>query len=68
MYALQKGKCACCGIEEASFKRKLHVDHDKNTGSVRGLLCTQCNPGIGYFKHSIDRLEKAIQYLKKFKN
>lgn len=67
MYLLQGGKCAICSQPEASFKRKLHVDHNHSTGQVRGLLCTQCNPGIGYFQESIERLEMALTYLKKFK-
>ncbi len=67
LYKAQGGNCACCGIHESTFKRNLHVDHDHETGIVRGLLCTQCNPGIGYFKHSIERLEMAIGYLNKFK-
>lgn len=67
LYTAQNGSCACCGVHESAFKRQLHVDHDHITGKVRGLLCTQCNPGIGYFKDSIERLEMAIKYLKKFK-
>lgn len=67
LYASQDGKCACCGQHESAFKRKLHVDHDHETGKIRGLLCTQCNPGIGYFQDSIPRLEMALAYLKKFK-
>lgn len=67
LYESQNGNCACCGSAEENFKRNLHVDHDHETGKVRGLLCTQCNPGIGYFQDSIERLELAITYLKKFK-
>lgn len=59
--------CACCGSHMSNFKRRLHVDHDHKTGLVRSLLCTECNPGIGYFDHSIERLEMAIRYLEKFK-
>lgn len=68
IHASQNGKCGCCGVDEKNFKRNLHVDHDHNTGKIRGLLCTQCNPGLGYFEDSIEKLEKAIAYLKKFKN
>jgi hypothetical protein len=64
----QKECCDCCGQHQSKFKRRLHVDHDHETGQIRGLLCTECNPAIGYLKHSIDRLEMAIRYLKKFKN
>lgn len=63
----QLGCCACCGKHESMFKRRLHVDHDKETGYVRSLLCTECNPGIGYFKHSIQRMQLGIDYLIKFK-
>lgn len=67
MYDKQGGKCACCLIPSEEFKNGLHVDHDHKTGEVRGLLCTQCNPGIGYFEDSVDRLKLAITYLEKFK-
>ena len=67
MYREQKGCCACCGLHESKFKRGLHVDHDHETKQVRALLCTRCNPGLGYFEDSIEKLELAISYLKKFK-
>ena len=67
MFDEQKGCCGCCGQSHTLFKRGLHVDHDHSTGQVRALLCTECNPGLGYFQDSIDRLEMAITYLKKFK-
>ncbi len=67
LYDKQKGCCDCCGVHESKFKRSLHVDHDHVTGQVRGLLCTRCNPGLGYFGDSIEKLEMAIAYLKKFK-
>jgi hypothetical protein len=61
------GKCWVCNEEEA-----VHIDHNHNccTGSyscgkcIRGILCSQCNTGLGLFKDSLDRLEKAIKYLK----
>jgi len=67
MFEEQQGCCACCGKPESEFKRGLHVDHDHTNGQVRALLCTRCNPGLGYFEDSIERLEMAIAYLKKFK-
>jgi hypothetical protein len=67
MYEAQNGKCDCCKRPEAEFKRGLHVDHDHVTGQVRALLCTKCNPGLGYFDDDIEKLEMAIAYLKKFK-
>jgi Recombination endonuclease VII len=67
MFKNQNGCCDCCGQTSENFRRGLHVDHDHTTGQVRALLCTQCNPGLGYFKDSVERLEMAIKYLKKFK-
>jgi hypothetical protein len=68
MLRIQDGRCGCCGIHQSRFVRRLHVDHDHATGKIRGLLCTQCNPGIGYFQHSIERLKLGVAYLEKFKN
>jgi hypothetical protein len=65
----QNYKCAICGIvQEESlrlFKRLLFVDHCHNTSRVRGLLCQNCNNGLGNFKDSTEFLDKAINYLKK---
>ena len=67
MLTSQNHCCGCCGRHKSEFKRGLHVDHNHITGQIRGLLCTRCNPGIGYFEDSIEKLELAITYLKKFK-
>ena len=60
LYKEQGGRCAL-GHEV----KRLHVDHDHKTGKVRGLLCYNCNNGIGRLKDSIDLLQKAIVYLSK---
>lgn len=71
----QKGRCAICAKKETVSigggqrrKRKLAVDHCHETGRVRGLLCTNCNKGIGHFKDSTELLENAIRYLHPVKN
>lgn len=51
--------CAVCG----SFER-LVVDHSYITGEVRGVLCSNCNCGLGFFGDSPERLEAAAQYLR----
>ena len=40
------------------------VDHDHITNKFRGHLCHSCNRGLGIFGDSIERLERAIEYLK----
>jgi hypothetical protein len=44
--------------------RYFHVDHDPDTGRARGLLCMECNTGIGELKHSPEILDLAISYLR----
>ena len=69
MFDNQDGRCAVCGKEESAVhhsgkRRNLAVDHCHDTGIVRGLLCTECNRGIGSFRDNIEFLENAIRYLR----
>lgn len=57
----QKGVCAICG---GVCTRRLAVDHDHETGKVRGLLCNNCNRGLGHFQDNVGFLDAAIRYLK----
>ncbi len=57
-------RCEICGTHESKLKRKLSVDHDHDTGKVRGLLCTKCNMGMGYFNDKIVHMMLALDYLK----
>lgn len=63
LFESQQGRCAICGGHQTEFKKRLHVDHDHDTGQVRGLLCGTCNTGLGMFRDNIDLLDKAIKYL-----
>lgn len=59
----QGGGCAICGRVEEPDGRRLSIDHDHNTGEVRGILCNNCNNGIGSFGDDIEGMHKAISYL-----
>ena len=65
MFAQQSGCCAICGKHQTEFKTKLAVDHCHTSGEVRGLLCSNCNIGIGYLKDSDELFSAASQYLNK---
>lgn len=51
--------CDICGTI-AFGKRRAHIDHDHEAGSIRGVLCHRCNTGIGLLGNN---LIKAIEYL-----
>jgi len=62
----QQGKCAICGTVLATLPpRHTHVDHDHQTGRIRGILCHPCNIGLGNFKETIASFKAAITYLRK---
>ena len=65
MFVLQNGKCAICGKHQTELKKALHIDHCHSTGKIRGLLCGNCNRGIGMLKDDIENLKCAILYLNK---
>jgi hypothetical protein len=53
------GKCAICGSD-----KKLGIDHCHKTKKIRGILCGDCNRGLGLFKDNQEFLLKAVNYLK----
>lgn len=67
MFTEQKGLCALCGDSQYNMKQSLHVDHCHLTNKVRGLLCRNCNMGLGTFCDSEEFLQRAIEYLRKHK-
>jgi hypothetical protein len=65
MFEEQKGRCAICGIHQSEMSKALSVDHNHNTGEIRGLLCNNCNTAIGKLKtdDGIELLQKAMEYI-----
>lgn len=57
----QGGKCAICGGEDEWFS--LAVDHCHDKKHIRGLLCSQCNRGLGLFRENPEWLRKAAEYI-----
>jgi hypothetical protein len=70
MYAEQDGRCAICknpvrlkgvGKEKTDIA---HLDHNHKTGAARGLLCQNCNTGIGFLQDDLSVLIAAVEYLR----
>ena len=63
MLRAQGDACAICA--QPPGERSLAVDHDHETGEVRGLLCSACNAGLGMFGDSSPTLIRAWEYLQR---
>lgn len=68
MLELQGDACALCGTgdnKSPGEKRTQNwsVDHCHKTDRVRGLLCTNCNRGLGLLGDTVESLKKAVEYL-----
>ena len=66
MLEKQKGRCLICERHHSELKRILEVDHDHETGQIRGLLCGKCNVGIGHIT-DVTALLEAVIYLERAK-
>ena len=69
LHEKQNGLCGICGQPETVVmygkQMDLAVDHDHDTGKVRGLLCSNCNNGLGRFYDNVELLQNAIEYIEK---
>lgn len=65
MLEKQDGVCAICQKPEMMTRHRSHlsVDHHHKTGAVRGLLCSQCNNGLGRFFDDAAGLRRAAEYV-----
>ena len=63
----QGSGCAICREgPSAQNYGKLHVDHDRATGLVRGLLCQNCNTALGLLDEKVENVRMAVRYLEPF--
>jgi len=66
MEEANESRCSICGRtpeEVGRVARELAVDHNHGSGKVRGLLCHQCNAGIGLLGDDPERLSMAAAYI-----
>ena len=66
----QEGRCQICRcvlfleVDRKGRSDAVHVDHEHTSGRVRGLLCSDCNRGLGCFHDREEVLISAAQYIK----
>lgn len=60
--------CAICKVHQSKLKKALCVDHNHQTGEVRGLLCDMCNRAIGLLRESLQLFASATAYLQRYTN
>lgn len=70
MLKKQNYGCDCCGEKHNPKKKRgrLYVDHDHETGEVRGLLCSKCNLILGHFDYNLALLQRALDYINLYKD
>jgi hypothetical protein len=69
MLQMQDGRCGLCGADspgkQTGTDKKMYVDHDHQSGKVRGLLCSRCNVGLGMFRDDPELMRRAAEYIEK---
>lgn len=68
MFDNQNGKCKICDKDLILFKsnyvgKHACIDHNHDTGKIRGILCDKCNRGLGFFNDNKELLKRASEYL-----
>jgi hypothetical protein len=64
LYLLQNNECAIC--KNKFLEHMIDIDHSHKTNKIRGLLCPNCNAGLGLLGDNLNFLQKAIEYLNKY--
>ncbi|GAA3568558.1 hypothetical protein GCM10022419_056680 [Nonomuraea rosea] len=65
MLERQANRCLTCRQEFAhdGTRTTAHVDHDHQTGQVRGILCQQCNKALGLLYENVETMQRMIDYV-----
>ena len=63
---IQHNRCAICDAHAADNHKELSLDHDHETGEIRGLLCNNCNTVLGMADDNPHLLRAAADYLEKY--
>jgi hypothetical protein len=63
---IQENCCGVCSLPKEQYHKNMAVDHCHETGDIRGILCNNCNAGMGCFGDNPETLLNAINYLTKY--
>lgn len=62
LFIKQNGLCAICESDKSGKNdRYFAVDHNHKTDEVRGLLCTNCNPKLGWYEKNSISVERYLE-------
>lgn len=66
LFAAQGNKCACCGESNPNSLKPWHIDHDHDTGEIRGILCFRCNQLLGMLGDTLEKLTDKTTQLRSY--
>jgi hypothetical protein len=62
---LDAQRWACLVCDTALTLKTAHIDHDHATGAIPGVLCFNCNGGLGQFRDNAITLRRAASYIER---
>ena len=66
MSKASQGRCYVCGAPDGTDRNPHHIDHNHDTGELRGLLCVGCNVSLGLLEENPDRIRALADYIEGF--
>lgn len=61
MVLLQEEKCLICSKPFNELNKNPHIDHDHETGEIRGILCGSCNTKLGWYESFGESIQKYLK-------
>jgi hypothetical protein len=67
IFEAQGRRCKICRTDSPTSKRKWQIDHCHDTGQIRGILCHNCNVGLGHFRDNPKFMKAAAAHVEEFR-
>lgn len=65
MFLSQGNSCGACSTTQPTHKHRFGIDHNHDTGEVRGILCGKCNSALGLLDDSVEKVKGLLMYIQK---